>query len=69
MAVQSIVSKDVEAVVTGECGPKAYESLKEAGIKMYTGVSGSVRDGIRQFKNASLREAGRPTSPPYAGMR
>ncbi len=69
VAVQSVAGKGVEAVVTGECGPKAYESLKAAGIRIFTGASGSVKEGIDLFKSASLREASGPTSPPHTGMR
>lgn len=69
MAVQTIVSKGVEVVVTGDCGPNAYMSLEAAGIKVFTGASGSVKDGIESFKNSSLEEASGPTSPPHAGMK
>ena len=35
---QTLVSKSIEAVLTGNCGPNAYEALAAAGIKVVTGV-------------------------------
>ena len=43
---QTIASKGVEAVLTGNCGPNAYQVLSAADIKVVTGVSGKVRDAI-----------------------
>ncbi len=68
LAAQTILNKDVQAVVTGECGPNAYMSLKAAEIKIFTGASGRVKDGIEQYKSSSLKEASGPTAPPHAGM-
>ncbi|GAI98203.1 unnamed protein product, partial [marine sediment metagenome] len=41
-AAQMIASKRVEAILTGNCGPNAYQVLSPAGIKVITGVSGKV---------------------------
>jgi predicted Fe-Mo cluster-binding NifX family protein len=42
-AAQMIADKGVEAVLTGNCGPNAYQVLSPAGIKVITGVSGKGR--------------------------
>jgi len=36
---QMIVDKGVEAVLTGNCGPNAYQVLSAAGIKVVTGAT------------------------------
>lgn len=42
-AAQTVASKGVKAVLTGSVGPNAYSALEAAGIKVYTGVSGTVK--------------------------
>src|SRR4030042_2932606 len=43
---QTIAGKGIEAVLTGNCGPNAYEVLSAAGIKVFTGVAGKMQDAI-----------------------
>ncbi|MCL6610702.1 MAG: NifB/NifX family molybdenum-iron cluster-binding protein [Peptococcaceae bacterium] len=48
----------VEAVITGHCGPKAFRVLKAAGIKLYSGVDGTVAESLEKLKKGMLKEAG-----------
>jgi len=57
-AGQTIADAGAEAVVTGNAGPRAYQVLSAAGIKVYTGASGTVADAIKQFEEGTLQEAG-----------
>ncbi|MCF8036967.1 MAG: NifB/NifX family molybdenum-iron cluster-binding protein [Desulfobacteraceae bacterium] len=59
-AAKTVAGKGVGAVLTGSCGPKAYAVLERAGISVITGVSGSVRQALEQYKNGELRPAGGP---------
>lgn len=52
---QAIADKGVDVVLTGNCGPNAYETLSAAGIKVITGVSGRVEDAVRAYDAGSLR--------------
>src|SRR4030042_2167084 len=49
-AAQGIVDKNVKAVLTGNCGPNAYQVLEAAGIQVITGVSGTVKKAVDDFK-------------------
>jgi predicted Fe-Mo cluster-binding NifX family protein len=48
------------AVITGNCGPKAYTTLAAAGIPVLLGVAGSVRDAVQQYLLGKLSPAQGP---------
>ena len=66
-AAQTIVSKGVEAVLTGNCGPNAYQVLSPVGIKVITGVSGRVRDAVQSYKSGNLEGSTQPNVPNHFG--
>jgi predicted Fe-Mo cluster-binding NifX family protein len=67
-AAQTIASKGVEVVLTGNCGPNAYQALSPAGIKVITGVSGKVRDVIAEYKLGTYSAAQQANVPDHFGM-
>jgi len=67
-AAQMIASKGVEAVLTGNCGPNAYQVLSAAGLKVITGVSGKVRDAIQAYKSGKFQASAQPNVPDHFGM-
>lgn len=48
-AARTVAELQVEAVLTGHVGPKAFQTLQAAEIAVYAGVSGSVRDAVDRF--------------------
>ena len=65
---QTIAGKGIEAVLTGNCGPNAYQVLSAAGIKVVTGVSGKVRQAIEDYKAGKLKASSQPNVPGHFGM-
>ncbi len=57
-AANNVVELDVQAVVTGHIGPKAFAVLKAGGIPVYTGATGTVAEAVEQFKENQLELAG-----------
>ncbi len=57
-AGKTIVDNKAEVVITGNCGPKAFQVLLAAGVKVVVGASGRVIDGIQRYKNGELKPAG-----------
>ena len=55
-AAQSAMDKGVEAVITGNVGPNAYQVLRRAGIKMFRAGGKKIREAIEDFKNNKLEE-------------
>ncbi len=45
-----------ECLLTGHCGPKAFRALQVDGIRVYTGVAGTVRSAIEAFRTGLLTE-------------
>jgi predicted Fe-Mo cluster-binding NifX family protein len=65
---QMIVSKGAEVVLTGNCGPNAYQTLSAAGIQVITGVSGSIKDAIEDFKAGRFQSSSQPSVGNHYGM-
>jgi len=51
-----VAGKQVDAVVTGHIGRKSTGVLKDAGIRILQGASGSVRDAVRMYREGGLTE-------------
>lgn len=51
-AGKTVADCGVDVLITGNCGPKAYNVLQAAGIKVVTGIKGSVKEVVEQFKSS-----------------
>jgi predicted Fe-Mo cluster-binding NifX family protein len=67
-AGQMIADKGVKAVLTGNCGPNAYQVLSAAGIQVIPGVSGKVQDAIQAYISGQFQPSSQPTVGVHAGM-
>ncbi len=68
-AAQTLSDKGVEAVITGNVGPNAFQTLKTANIKIYGGVSGTVKETLTKYKNGELKEFSSSSVPGHFGLR
>jgi predicted Fe-Mo cluster-binding NifX family protein len=64
---QMITGKEVNVVLTGNCGPNAYQVLSSAGIQVVTGVSGKVKDAVEAYKSGKLKASSQPNVPDHFG--
>jgi predicted Fe-Mo cluster-binding NifX family protein len=44
----------VKTVITGNCGPKAFQTLQAAGIQVAVNVNSTVREAIEKFKRGEI---------------
>ena len=65
---QLVVSKGVKAVLTGNVGPNAHQVLSAAGISIFTGVSGTVKEAISGYKKGEYKSADTPSVGSKFGM-
>lgn len=49
-----VASKGVEAVITGNCGPKAMQVFDATNIRIITGQHGKIRPVVENFKRGTL---------------
>ena len=66
---QSVAEKNVEALLTGNIGPNAFEALSAADITIYANVSGLVFDAISEFGSGQLKEYTAPSVESHAGLK
>lgn len=59
-AAQNVAETGAEALLTGHCGPKAFDTLSAAGIKVVVGVSGLVKDAVEKFKTGEIKATDSP---------
>ena len=53
-AAKNVLDFGAEAVISGNVGPKAFAALNAAGIKVYTGASGTVQETLEAFNAGKL---------------
>jgi predicted Fe-Mo cluster-binding NifX family protein len=66
-AAQLMAEKGVRHVLTGNCGPKAYQTLSAAGIGVIVGCSGAVRNAIAEFTAGRLAATAEPSVADHFG--
>jgi predicted Fe-Mo cluster-binding NifX family protein len=67
-SAQVMAQKGTTAVLTGNCGPNAHQTLSAAGIDVIVGCSGSVSEAVERFKSGQLRAASAPNVAGHSGM-
>ncbi|NQU20528.1 MAG: NifB/NifX family molybdenum-iron cluster-binding protein [Candidatus Nealsonbacteria bacterium] len=56
-AGRAVADLGVEAVLTGNVGPKAFAALQAANVKVYPAASGTVKEAVEKFKAGALQSA------------
>ena len=67
-SAQLMVDRNVGAVLTGNVGPNAFQTLQAAGIKMITGISGIVKDAVDKYKEGKFNSVNKPTVEHKSGV-
>ena len=66
---QFISSKGVKALITGNVGPNAFQTLRASEIEIITGVSGLVKDAAEKYKKGDLKPTDNATVDSHHGMK
>ncbi|MBN1605664.1 MAG: NifB/NifX family molybdenum-iron cluster-binding protein [Polyangiaceae bacterium] len=62
-----LANRGVSVVLTGNCGPKAHQTLSAAGVEVVVGCSGQVAEVVGRFSARQLRPARAPNVPSHSG--
>ncbi len=67
-SAQFIAEKGAKAVLTGSCGPNAFQTLQAAGIDVIIGITGSVQQAVEQYKSRQFQPTAQPNVPSHFGL-
>ena len=56
-SAETVARSGVKAVVTGNCGPKAFRVLSAAGIRIFNTAAATVREALDLYRTGRLKEA------------
>lgn len=65
---QFIAEKQVKAVLTGNIGPNAFQTLQAAGVDVITGITGTVKEAVDKYKKGELKSTEGPSVNSKFGM-
>jgi len=68
-AAQTVAKAGAEVILTGNIGPNAFQTLSAAGIKVFTGTSGTIKEAVEKYKKGELNETEAPNVGSHSGMR
>jgi predicted Fe-Mo cluster-binding NifX family protein len=68
-AAQIVAKAGVEVMVTGNIGPNAFQTLSAAGIKVFTGADGTIKEAIEKYKKGELKETEASNVGSHSGLR
>ena len=64
---QLIAEKNAQAVLTGNIGPNAFKTLHAAGVNIFTGVTGTIKEAINKYKNDEYKTTNGPSVDSHFG--
>ena len=65
-AVNTVVNEGIDAVITADIGPKAFEIFKQGRVQIYK-ADDKIEDAIKLFEEKKLSEITNETVPRYSG--
>ena len=56
-SAETVARTGAKAIVTGNCGPKAFRVLSAAGIRIFNTAAATVREALDLYRAGRLKEA------------
>jgi predicted Fe-Mo cluster-binding NifX family protein len=68
-AAQTVIDEDVEAVVSGNFGPRAFDALSSGGIKLYTVKAETLKEALESFNKGEAELLASASAAAHAGLK
>ena len=66
-SAKTVIDAGAQAILTGNCGPNAERTLTAGGVKLYAGVTGTVKEAAESFKSGKLTQTSGPNVQSHFG--
>ncbi len=67
-AGEIVANQKVDAIITTNLGPRAFDVFEQLGIKIYSG-KGQIKEIVEKFINGNLQEISSASGPPHMGLK
>ncbi len=67
-SAQFVISKGAKAVITGNCGPNAVKTLSAAGLTVFLGITGTIKEAVEKCKSGNLVPADKANVSEHSGL-
>lgn len=67
-SAQLVAEKGATAVLTGSCGPNAFQTLQAAGVEVIIGVSGTIQEAVAHYKSGQVQATAQANVPSHSGI-
>jgi predicted Fe-Mo cluster-binding NifX family protein len=67
-SAQLVASKKVKAVLTGNVGPNAFQTLQAAGVEIFTNASGTIKEVVEKYKKGEFKAVIGPSVGSHSGL-
>lgn len=61
-AATMVSDKGAEVLMTGYCGPKAFQTIAAAGVKVVSDISGTVAEAVEKMKSGDVTYTDSPNA-------
>ena len=65
---QFVASKGAGAIITGNIGPNAVQTLSATGVEIFVGQTGSVGEAVERYRRGDIKPEGSPNVTDHYGM-
>jgi predicted Fe-Mo cluster-binding NifX family protein len=67
-SAQLVAKKGANVLLTGSCGPNAFQTLQTAGVEVVVGITGTIQEAVQEYKSGKLQRATQPNVSTNFGM-
>ena len=67
-SAQFVASKGAKAVITGNCGPNAVKTLSAAGVEVFLGITGTIKEAVKKYKSGNIAPTEKANVSEHSGV-